>query len=214
MTTHVLLVHGLGRTPLSLARLGRALRRDGHRTHTVGNVAGLQSVDRIVTRVRGSLDALLQDSAPVVVVTHSLGGILVRAALAAEPLQVRLPDHLVMLAPPNQAPQLARQLHRLWPYRLINGEVGQRLAEPAFLEGLPPVPVPHTIIAGTAGPTGRWSPFGDRANDGIVTVDETRPTPEAEVIELPLYHTFLMNDARVRAIITEVVEGVAASRVT
>ena len=208
MSVHILLVHGLGRTPLSLARLARALRRDGHRTHTIGYVAGIEPFDRIVTRVRDALAALLREPAPVVAVTHSLGGVLVRAALAHEPPLRRLPDHVVMLAPPNQPPRLARRLHRLWPYRVINGDVGQRLADPGFLEALPPIPVPHTIIAGTAGPTGRFSPFGDLPNDTVVAVEETRPTPDTPVIELPVYHTFLMNDARVRAVIRTVLAGV------
>lgn len=196
---HVLLVHGLGRTPGSLASLGRALRREGYPVHQLGYVAAVESVDRIIGRVRDRLEELSAAQVPLVVIGHSLGGILVRAALAeADTRPIRV-DHLIMLGPPNRPPRLARRLQRNWLYRIVNGDAGQRLADPGFLDSLPPLAIPHTIIAGTGGPTGRWSPFGGDPNDMIVAVDETHCTIEDPVIQLPVRHTFMMNDPRVRA---------------
>jgi hypothetical protein len=61
--------------------------------------------------------------------------------------------------------------------------------------------VPYTIVAGTAGPRGRWSPFGDEPNDGIVAVSETPILDEDPVVRLPVTHTFMMNNAEVQAVI-------------
>ena len=47
------------------------------------------------------------------------------------------------------------------------------------------VQVPYTIIAGTGGPRGRWSPFGSEPNDGIVAVSETACAPDDVVLEFP-----------------------------
>jgi alpha-beta hydrolase superfamily lysophospholipase len=117
----LLLVHGMGRTPLSLARLARFLRRDGHQIERVGYVAALESFSRIRRRVRHRLEALARRGEPYAVIGHSLGGLTLRSALGN---LAPAPVCLVMLATPNQSPRLARRLQRFWPYRLLTGESG------------------------------------------------------------------------------------------
>lgn len=194
----LLLVHGMGRTPLSLTRLARCLRREGHQVERLGYVAALESFDRIRARVRSRLERLASGAEPYAVIGHSLGGLALRAALngLSPP-----PRHLVMLATPNQPPRLARRLQRLWPYRLACGDSGQLLARPAFFSQLPVPSVPYTIIAGCAGPLGRRSPFGQEPNDWIVAVEETKVTSGDEPTILPVGHTFMMNDRRVHAVV-------------
>ena len=51
----VLLVHGLGRTPLSLVGLALDLRRWGHQPRLLGYVGALERYDAIVRRVRRRL---------------------------------------------------------------------------------------------------------------------------------------------------------------
>ena len=107
----VLLVHGMGRTPLSMGRLARLLRRQGHQVQRVGYVAALESFSRIRRRVRRRLDALAQGGEAYAVIGHSLGGLALRAALQnVDPA----PRCLIMLGTPNQSPRLARRLHRRW----------------------------------------------------------------------------------------------------
>jgi pimeloyl-ACP methyl ester carboxylesterase len=204
----ILLIHGMGRTPLSMRRLARDLRRAGHGVHQLGYSAALEPLDQIAARVRKHLDTLGRDGTPVVSIGHSLGGVLVRMALAIDPSLACPPRHLIMIGPPNRSPRLARRLHRFWPYRWVNGEAGQRLADPSFLAGLPAPPVPYTIIAGTGGRRGRWSVFGDEPNDGLVGREETRCTDEDRVLEVPARHTFIMNHPEVRRIIHAVVGAI------
>ncbi len=198
----VLLVHGMARTPASLLRLGLALRRAGWRPAWLGYVAALEPFDAIRARLRRRLEALAAAGAPYAVVGHSLGGLLTRAALAGWPSALPRPHHLVMLGTPNRSPRLARRLARTWPYRLVNGDCGQRLADPAFFDALPPAAVPVTLVVGTAGPVGRWSPFGEDQNDGVVAVEETVLAGAATLL-LPVRHTFMMNAPAVRAVLLE-----------
>ena len=48
----VLLVHGMGRTPLSMLPLGRKLRRAGHIVNLIGYVAAVEPFARIVLGVQ------------------------------------------------------------------------------------------------------------------------------------------------------------------
>jgi hypothetical protein len=197
----VLLVHGMGRTPLSFRLLAKFLRQQGYPSERLGYVAAFEGFCRIQSRVRQRLERLSQTGEPYVVLGHSLGGLALRAAL---PVVRPAPLHLIMLGTPNQSPRLARRLHRLWLYRLLCGESGQLLASPEFFAGLPLPQIPYTIIAGSAGFHGRWNPFGSDENDRLVAVEETRITPTDRPVVLDVGHTFMMNHAKVWHVIAEV----------
>ena len=116
MTTKVLLVHGMGRTPLSMWRLARTLRRAGLATEGFGYVAAWQPVSAIVDRLRARLEAMADGD--YVVIGHSLGGLLLRAAVATLPRGVPRPQRIIMLATPNHSPRLARRFEHAWWYRI------------------------------------------------------------------------------------------------
>jgi pimeloyl-ACP methyl ester carboxylesterase len=197
---HVLLIHGLGRTPLSLALLGWRMSRQGYVVRYFGYASFYESFERIVARLVATLQPIVCD-APYALVGHSLGGLIARAALPA--LAELPPRHLVMLAPPNQSPLLARRLRNQPLYRLATGGSGRKLADPAFYQRLQVPAIPTTIIAGTAGPRGRFSPFGELLNDGVVSVEETQMGPVSEVVLVPSVHTFIMNSPQVARLIGE-----------
>jgi hypothetical protein len=188
----------MARTPLSLAGLARALRRQGHETTSTGYIAALESFAVVRARVG---DHVARMTGEFACIGHSLGGLLLRSALGGTGPS---PRHLIVLGTPQRSPLLARKLRHLWPYRIVNGEMGQLLGDPQFFDLLPPVTAPYTILAGIAGPTGRWSPFGDEPNDGLVAVAETLVAPSDHPVLVPARHTFLMNHRDVRATIRSV----------
>jgi hypothetical protein len=206
---HLLLLHGMGRTAFSMGRLARDLRLPERNAEVLNYVTAFESFDRIVLRVRDRL-ASLAARGPYAAIGHSLGGLLVRAALGKASSSFAPPAHLIMLGTPNQPPRLARRYRRLWPYRWINGECGQLLARPDFFAGLPPLSIPYTIIAGTGGRRGDTGPFGGDPNDGVIAVSETLVSPSDRPITFPVRHTFMMNDRRVRGVIRQVLDQMSA----
>lgn len=200
---HLLLIHGMGRTPVSMMPLARAMRRAGHETELVGYVPGVESFPRIRSRVRERLLQLAASGQPYAAIGHSLGGILLRAALAGWPEETPRPERLILLGTPSRPPRMARRFHRHFPYRWINGQSGQLLARPRFFSALPTDAVPCTVIAGTRGWQRAGVLFEGAPNDGIVAVDEVEPRSGAELRTFPVAHTFMMNDRRVRALILE-----------
>jgi hypothetical protein len=193
---HVILVHGLARTPLSMARLARCLRQAGHVTESLGYVAAMEPFQHICARVR---ERLLASAArgPYAAIGHSLGGLLLRAALA-EVAPEQLPRLLVTLGSPTRPPRLARRLRNVWLYRRLAGDCGQLLADADFLASLHVPQVPYTAIAGTRGWRNKVGPFGGALNDGVVAVDETVPGKAVEHLHVAAFHTFLMNDQTVQ----------------
>ncbi len=193
----LLLAHGLGRTPLSLFGLSSALRRAGHHTRFFGYLPPLESLPRIVHRLAATLRDLSRSGEPVGLVGHSLGGLLLRMAIAEVP-ELRV-HHLVMLGTPNSGTRTARLAWRWFPpFRLYTRDCGRLLTSHGALANLPPLTVPFTLIAGTSGPRGRWSPFGNEPNDGVVGVAETR-LQGSEPQLFPAVHTRLMDVGDVRA---------------
>lgn len=187
---NILLVHGLGRTPLSLWSMSSALRKAGHKTEFFGYTTVLQSFDEIALRLRDRLRSLAT-LGPYGLVTHSMGSILTRAALANADFPQ--PEHVVMLAPPNSSPRAARIANQLPPFRWFANQSGENMANPKFYSQLPALECPYTLIAGTSGPTGSLSPFRNEVNDLIVGISEIRMRPDDSVIELPALHSFMMN---------------------
>jgi pimeloyl-ACP methyl ester carboxylesterase len=202
----VLLVHGMGRTPLSMLRLGRKLQRAGHTVNLLGYVAAVESFARIVLRVQERF-ARTATRGRYVVVGHSLGGLLTRVALEGRPSSFTGPAHLIMLGTPNRPPRQARRYGKLRAYQWINGECGRLLMQEEFFARLPPLSIPYTIVAGTRGGPDR-SAFGDEPNDGVVAVSETLVVPSDRPITVPARHTFMMNDRRVLAAILQVLQRV------
>jgi pimeloyl-ACP methyl ester carboxylesterase len=191
----VVLIHGMGRTPLSMLRLRHRLRRAGHRAILFGysptfetlEGASARLVKRIERRVGGDY----------ALVGHSLGSVIIRNALGR--LRERPPAACCFLAPPMVACKAARFFSRFWLYRGVMGEMGQLLADDAFMSRLPLPAVPTRIYAGTGGPRASWLPFGLAANDGILSVAEATGRFDGEVVEVPSIHTFIMHSKTVAA---------------
>ena len=197
----VVLLHGLARRHASMDRLGAHLRAHGFETWSRTYPSRRHSIAELASALA---DAIAGSAAgrPINAVTHSMGGIIARHL--HDP---RLAWHrIVMLAPPNQGSRLAAGLATSTVFRWAYGPAGRELADGG---GWPAPPAPFAVIAGTraralTNPTS-WT-FGRRfppgvANDGTVTVAETRLDGMAAFAEVDATHTWIMNDVRVHNLV-------------
>ncbi len=204
----MVLIHGMGRTPLSMLRLRRQLRRAGHHPLLFGYSPTFETLQGATTRLVKLIERRV-DARHYALVGHSLGTVIIRAAL--ERLQNRTPTACFFLAPPMHACRAARYFSRFRLYRLLVGEMGQLLADETFMLRLPMPPGPTRIYAGVGGPRASWLPFGMEANDGILSVSEATGRHQAMAVEVPSLHTFIMNSKRVCADMTRFIETLEAS---
>ncbi|MBI4988231.1 MAG: alpha/beta fold hydrolase [Rhodocyclales bacterium] len=199
-----ILVHGMGRTPAAMLVLAARLRAAGLRSDLFAYSAALEGWEGCVGRLRGFIDRRAAGT-DFVVVGHSLGAVLLRAAL---PRLARPPVACFLLAPPTQASLAARRFAPRRLYRLLTGEMGQKLASQPFMDALPLPAVPTRIYAGTGGPRGRHAFFGSEPNDGVLAVAETR-LADIPLQTVPSLHTFIMNS---RAVAEDIVRFAGARR--
>jgi triacylglycerol esterase/lipase EstA (alpha/beta hydrolase family) len=114
----VILLHGLARSEASFALMARSLRGQGY--HVVA--------PEFSTRGK-PIESLVSETLPEAVagcggrrlhfVTHSLGGIMVRAYLAWAKLEKL--GHVVMLEPPNKGSEVVDALQALAAFEWVNG---------------------------------------------------------------------------------------------
>jgi triacylglycerol lipase len=188
----IFLIHGMGRTSASMWMLSRRLRAAGYDVHRFDYLVSLQTLGTIAERFRAHIERHMEGAeagAGYAVIGHSLGGIVTRLLTPDLPPGLRA---LIMLAPPNRLPVMARVLRRNPLYRLFTTDSGQRLGDPAFYEQLPHPEAPTLVVAGTKGSRASWMPFAGEVNDGVVSLTETE-LEGSRTFEVEGVHTFLMN---------------------
>lgn len=184
-----ILIHGMGRTPLSMVLLAYRLHKAGMKISLFWYCVMLERFKPCVNRLKRFIEQRVKDD-KYIIVAHSLGSVLSREAV---PLLSYKPSAVFFLAPPTIVCQIAQRLRfRSW-YLLLAGEMGQLLADSDFMTSLPPPSVPTYIYSGNAGLSGRFSPFGGDPNDGILAVKETH-LKGALCQTVPSLHTFIMNN--------------------
>lgn len=188
----VVLLHGLGRTGRSMARLQRRIEAAGHPTWRHTYPSRQRPLAELAASVRDALRAELGDR-PLSAVTHSMGGIIAR--FLSEHVAF---ERIVMLAPPNHGSRVARGLQDWALFRRGWGPAGKDMAAP---RDWPPVPPSVGVIAGTAGPTAGNPPswlfaalglLRGLEHDGTVAVDEAR-VDHVPFATVPASHTWIMD---------------------
>jgi pimeloyl-ACP methyl ester carboxylesterase len=194
----VVLLHGLLRSPGSMRPLQRRLERAGYEVHNVGYPSRRLDPDALLERLDGELQRY--GGAPVGsvhFVTHSLGGILLRAYLAQRAFPAL--GRVVMLAPPNAGSEVMDRLGGWRWLRALVGPTGTLLgtAQGAWPGGLPPPAFEVGVIAGTRSINPVFSALLPGPNDGSVSVASTRLEGAAGFLLVPHTHTFIMRSRRV-----------------
>ncbi|MEZ4217057.1 MAG: alpha/beta fold hydrolase [Myxococcota bacterium] len=187
----VVLLHGLGRSARAMAWLERRLARAGYATHAVGYASVTRPFDAIVDDVDREIARCCADAERVHFVTHSLGGLVLRA-WAARANDARI-GRVVMLGPPSAGSAI---VDRLGALRAVLGPTGRELgtgedALPGRLARAGPVPFELGVIAGDRS----WNPIGswmlEGPDDGAVAVASARVDGMRDFVVLPAAHTAL-----------------------
>lgn len=198
----VVLLHGLGRSPLSLKRIEVSLRAEGYTVRNLGYASRSADIATLAKETLGPIfgettaaSAKPTSSARVHIVTHSLGGILVRQWLRDHGVPPAL-GRVVMLAPPNSGSEVVDRLREWKIYQSVNGPAGIQLGTgadsvPLALGSLPPG-VEVGVIAGDRTINPLMSALLLGANDGKVTVAATHLAGEADHLTLPATHTWII----------------------
>jgi hypothetical protein len=191
----VLLLHGLARDRTVWEPMQRALLEAGYDVAALAYPSTRRSISEHAAQLSellGNLDGLTQVS----FVTHSLGALVVRAAMQNDVAWMdRLPPHrVVMLAPPSRGSSLAQALVDFSPFALIAGPAGQELARQELADLAAP-PCEFGIIAAGRGDEHGFNPWLEGDDDGVVAVEETRLAGAKDFLLLESLHTFVMKDA-------------------
>ncbi len=150
----------------------------------------------------------IDDTKPFHFITHSLGGILLRVAVANGDLPLEHIKRVVMLGPPNGGSHVPDAFGR-WKisgalYRFVTGPAGLELGIGAgsIVGELPPLPFEAGIIAGSRSVNRLLSLFLPGENDGKVSVEHASVAGMKAFLVLPHSHPFLM---RIPAVMSQAI---------
>lgn len=217
----VVLLHGLNRGAQSMSAVQRALQGEGRKVvnldypsagHGIAELAvwlhdallerGITCGDRTADESGSDnlgADAWGTDNWGVDFVTHSLGGIVVRALHAQFP-QVVL-RRVAMLSPPNQGSEVVDKLGHWFLtkalFRSITGPAGLELSTRAdsVPNMLGAVDFETGVVAGNVSLNPLYSWLIPGEDDGTVAVRRMRVEGMSDFIAVRASHTFIMHNA-------------------
>jgi len=202
MDHQIILLHGLGRSPRSMLKIERALKKQFYRVLNVGYSPLTGNFEQILNQLLEKIEPWVDPSVPVHFVGHSFGGILIRGILA------RQYDwnfgRCVMLGSPNKGTSIASYAinHRLLKH--FTPTITQQLTpDSELIQDLPEPTIETGIIAGNK----KYNPVipvtwfyktatNDAPGDGVVELSNTQCRIMADFIVLPLHHSFMMWDSQ------------------
>jgi triacylglycerol esterase/lipase EstA (alpha/beta hydrolase family) len=197
----VILLHGLGRTALSMTMVEHHLIQNGYAVvnidyastrHPISAIAHGAVTEAVSRCKRKGYDRIH-------FATHSLGAIVVRSYLQTHSLPAG--SRVVMLAPPNQGSELADWAQQKFPKMIqLAGPAVSQLGTDGetLLARLKPIAPEVGIIIGTDS----WNPFFSKilpgTDDGAVTIERARLKEMTDFMISPCNHTNILLDREVQ----------------
>jgi hypothetical protein len=190
----VILLHGMGRGPKSMQKLEKKLGEQGYLVLNQKYPSTQKEIEELVEEfVALQVESCLDDGAERIhFVTHSLGGILLRAYLQDH----QLPEgsRVVMLSPPNKGSEVTDALKE-WPvYRWLMGPAGQVLGTEthSLPNQLKKIDIEVGVIVGNKSIEPWFSRLIPGEDDGKVSVESARLDEMKDFLVVEESHPFIM----------------------
>ena len=191
----VIVLHGLGRTAISMAWMDRALKKEGYATINESYAFRKGTIAQLADEVVGlRIERARKSGAKQIhFVTHSLGGILLR--YFAEHHDPLVGSRAVMIAPPNRGTELVNYFRELPPLHWFCGPAFGELSieDDSAPNKLGPLGIETGVIAGSRNLFPVFARHFDGPSDGIVPVERTKVAGMSDWTIVPHSHTFIMN---------------------
>lgn len=199
-----------------MAPVARAAERRGYRVLNLEYPSRSARVAVLAEHVAHAIGEFAPEAPALDFVTHSLGGILIRAAVSVGILPLERVRRVVMLAPPNRGSEAADFVTR---FPLVARPVGPALAElgvgsASYPLRLPPVSFDCGVIAGTRSVNPILSRAIPGADDGKVAVARASVEGVRDFLAVPHSHPFIMRPGRVHEQIFHFLERGSFARET
>lgn len=191
----VVLLHGLGRSAKSMEFMKKSLEAEGYVVLSISYPSRKEKIVALVEIIQEKLHYFnLGKYNRVHFVTHSLGGILVRAYLSRyRPVNL---GRVVMLSPPNKGSDVVDFFDEYSLFTYFFGPAATELGtgEESFPNRLGPADFEVGIITGnrTIDPISSWIIDGD--DDGKVSIEQAKLEGMADFLVAPVSHTYIMTD--------------------
>lgn len=193
----IVLIHGLMRTSESMASLRYHLQTQGYQVYNYSYPSLEDTIHEHGISLHESIEKLIAQNPNTEIdfVTHSMGGIIARDALAQlSSKELKQVGCLIMLAPPSQGSTMAKVVTQVFPLitRFIKPLAELSSDEAAYVHK---VPIPKVKIGIIAGRFDAKSPPAATHLDG-----------QAEPVIVNAAHTFIMDNSQTKILVSRFLE--------
>jgi len=188
----VVLLHGLASFPMVMKPIELALGvQPEYRTVNQGYASYSDDVNTLAAKtLPEAIEACdMRENETIHFVTHSMGGIILRAFLAEN--DIAQLGSVVMIAPPNNGSEVVDWVEQYAVLKPFLGPAGRELgtSDEGFLAQLPPPHFHFGVIAGVRERESSWSGQLPGDDDGKVSTESAQIEQMADYIEVSATHT-------------------------
>jgi len=189
---HVVLLHGLARSPQSMQKMEVALEREGYVVHNLDYESRHHTIEKLAESVSQQIRKDTASAPRVHVVTHSLGGILIRQIQATDPIPKL--GRVVMLSPPNAGSEVVDKIGHWRLFQKVNGPAGQQLgtASDSLVNQLPAIDFECGVLTGDRSINWINSLMIPGKDDGKVSTESAEIEGIADFKVVHVTHPYIM----------------------
>ncbi|MDD2635015.1 MAG: hypothetical protein PHW82_05900 [Bacteroidales bacterium] len=191
----VFLLHGYANPKSIMRKLDKDLKKEGFNTKNYAYPSIYTELDTIGKNLY--LDILKSNLDSVSFVTHSMGGLVVRAMLKYSDADTTFPFiyRIVMISPPNQGADITNifKSKSLW-HKLLGPNVRKMETDSTSYANQLPIPcnIEMGIIVGKRGKKKGYNLLIEGDNDGLIKPEHTLLGNETDTISFELDHLALV----------------------